>query len=375
MRAKKAILSCLSLIWLTTAYPIEQPLAPYPLNKFVTEQSSDFSFLSNYTNIVPVAVIGSGPAGLSAAFVAAKEQFHTVVFEGPVFGGPLNNDTHIGNWPGLLEGWGKDAMGELHKQAQKVKVHFSPHSIEKVDFSSWPYQLWTSNGEKIHALCVIIAAGTFPRHLNIPGEQDYWDKGIETFLYKKDAVRFSGKKIVVVGGGTDAMSKASFLAAKADKVYWIIRGPGLQKERWEKKIKEKALPNLTLLYNSQVKKIEGDGNRITKVIVRTPSNDLELPADNIVLAAGIVPNSQLFAPYLKCEEGGYISLIGRGQQTTLEGIFAAGTVVDKRYRQAAISIGDGMKAGYDATDFLNKILFKSSMGKKYNLYQPTQGEQ
>jgi thioredoxin reductase (NADPH) len=368
MRVKKSLLSLFSIAYLTAAYPLQQSAAPFPLNQFLSEKTTDFSFLSKYSNLLPVAVIGSGPAGLSAAFVTAKEQFHTVVFQGPMFGGPLNNDTHIGNWPGIQEGWGKDAMNELYQQAKRVGVSFSNHTIDRVDFSTWPYKLWTEEKEEINALSVIIATGASPRHLNIPGEEEYWNKGIETYLYKKDAVRLKGKKIIVVGGGTDAMSKASFLAQQADEVYWIVRGSRLQKERWEKKLKEKALPNLKIFYNSQLKQIRGDGNKITKVIVESPSMCFELPADNVVLAAGIVPNSKIFSSYLKCEEGCYISLVGPGQQCSLEGIFAAGNVVDKHYRQAAISMGDGMKAGYDATGFLSKIQFKSSMCKNFNLY-------
>ena len=319
-------------------------------------------------NVVPVAVIGSGPAGLSAALVTGKDKVHTVVFQGARPGGPLNAQTCMGNWPGSVKGKGRDVMARLFEQVQKVKVVLSNKSIVDVDFSEWPFLLKTDDGEIIHALSVVVAAGATPRYLKVSGEERFLNSGIETSLYSPDAVKLAGKRVAVVGGGIDAVKKAKIVAKQAGEVFLLVRGPQLQKPRWVKKIAAKVGDKVKIIYNTRIEAVVGDETGLTAVDVSSEGKRYRLNIDALILALGIEPNTSLFADYLACDEQGFLLLEGRTQKTNIAGVVAAGTVVDGRYRQAAISSGDGMKAGYDVLEFLRTTPLFTQPGLNLKLY-------
>ena len=310
-----------------------------------------FPLIVRAEEVLSVAVIGSGPAGLGAALVTGREQIKTHVFLGNRPGGPLNAVTCAGNWPGAT-GKGNAVMGRLFDQLKRCPVFLHEEKVVKVDFSTYPFRLWTEEGNAYSAASIVIATGAFPRTLGVRGEAEYLGKGIQTALYKPDAPTLKGKKVAIVGGGIDATKKATIASKTAEHIYLIVRGPELQHPMMEKKIKKRD--NITVFYESAITCVEGDGNQITHFNLTTPLGQSKLGLDVLILAAGIIPNIELFEGQLEFDSDGYILLEGRTQQTSILGVFAAGTATDARYRQAGFSVADGMKAGYDALLFLKQ---------------------
>lgn len=301
-----------------------------------------------------VAVIGSGPAGLGAALITAKEKAVTIIFSGDVPGGPVNAVTCMGNWPGSVKGKGKDVIARLFSQVEKAGATVLAKTVIHGDFSKWPYRLYTSSNEEYVAKTVIIATGSFPNHLEVEGEEEYFHKGIETLVYKNDGHRFVNKSVAIVGGGIDAIKKASIIAKTAKKVYLIVRGKSLQKNRWKRRL-EKFKDKVEVFYHSSITKIIGNGEFLTRLELTSGNTRYFIEIDSLVLACGISPNSQWICNQIDCDSQGFILLKDRSQKTNLPGVFAAGGISDPVYRQAAISSGDGMKAGYDALEFLKNL--------------------
>ncbi|NGX38182.1 MAG: Glucosaminate ammonia-lyase, partial [Chlamydiae bacterium] len=202
-------------------------------------------------DVLPVAVIGSGPAGLSAALVTGRERVETHVFLGDRPGGPVNAITCLGNWPGSVKGKGYVVMERLFDQLKRFDVHLHSEEITQVDFSSSPHRLYTSSGKEYTAKTVIIATGAYPRPLGLPKEDECQD--IETYVYKPDAARFEGKTVAIVGGGTDAVKKARILSKTASKVYLLVRSSFLQKPFMAEKLQKKG--NIEIVYNVSVQNL------------------------------------------------------------------------------------------------------------------------
>jgi thioredoxin reductase (NADPH) len=297
---------------------------------------------------LPVVVIGSGPAGLSSALVTARDRVPTTLFCGPKPGGPLHATTCCGNWPGGVPGKGKEVMGRLFAQAQKLQVNFIEEEVVKVDLSRRPFRITTDRGKDYFAESLIIATGAKQRALGLPGEEEY--EAIKPYLYKTDSNALEDKRVVIVGGGLDASKKAAIAAKSAKEVTVVIRGDKMQRPFMEARLK-KATP----IYGSEVIALQGDGKQLSGVVVRTPNGTEVIKADLLIPAVGLTPNTELFAGQLPMDEQGLIMVQERSQKTLVPGVFAAGTVVDGTYRQGAISAGDGMKAGYDALNFLRSL--------------------
>jgi thioredoxin reductase (NADPH) len=312
--------------------------------------SIDIKKINSLKNLAPVAIIGSGPAGLSAAIYSSRSNLYTVVFEGREPGGQLTSTSDVENWPGIGKKFGPDIMKAVKEQAASFGTAFSAESIEKVDFSSWPYKLWTDEGTEINALTVIIATGATPKKLNIPGEKEYWGKGVTTCAIC-DAPFFKDKDVVVVGGGDSAAEQALQLASNAKKITLLIRG---DKMRASHAMQErlKAYSHITIQPHTQVTKIMGDGTLVTQVELKVNDKTEIIPINGVFLAIGHDPNSVNFNKWLEHDELGYLTVAPHRQSTSLPGIFAAGDVADHRYRQAAVASGDGIKAALDAVNFL-----------------------
>ncbi len=323
----------------------------------------DIDRLAQFKNIVPVAVIGSGPAGLSAALYAARAKLHTVIFAGPVPGGQLTGTSHVENWPGIPKELGAHMMEGLKKQAQQFGAYYLNDTITQVDFSQWPFTLTTEGGTIVHALSVIIATGATPRKLTIPGEQEYWGKGVSTCAIC-DAPYYKDKNVIVIGGGDSALEEAFQLAAYAQSVTLVVRSNRL---RASQIMQERLLhyPHIRVVYTTEVIEIIGNKQRVTGVTLfnNITHEQSALSLDGVFLAIGHVPNTQLFIPYLASTPNYYIKVAHPTQQTSVEGIFAAGDVVDALYRQAGVAAGDGIKAGLDAAAFLIKIGFNPEISR------------
>lgn len=282
--------------------------------------------------VIPVAVIGSGPAGLSAALVTGRNGLETHIFLGDTPGGPLSVQSDLSNWPGSI----KEAplIPRLMEQLQLSVVTMHSDSVVKADLSSQPFTLQTASGKTYLAKTVVIATGSVSSKLQMPGADRYLKKG-----NSKDVV-------AIVGGGDDAANKALKAASTARKVHVLVRGNKLAKVE-----KIAAIENIEVYYQSEIHEIIGDGKKMTELIL---NNGKHLNASDVMLAVGTQPNTRMFEADLAVDEGGYILLEGRTQETNIPGVFAAGGVCDKKYRQAIISAGDGSKAGLDAAGFLQK---------------------
>ncbi len=328
--------------------------------------------LAEKQNLVAVAVIGSGSSGLGASFVTSSKKYHTVVFQGQKLRGNLDHEKPVKNWLGAPLTPGKEIMQHVEDQAHAKGAHITQDPIVSVDLSQYPYQLTTASGTHVHALSIIIATGTSHMPLEVEGVSEYEGKGILYDVSKHDAT-WHNKRIVVIGSGDDAISKATRLAANAKDVSIVVRSDTFkaEKDAIDKLFKEN--PHVHALFSSQVTKITGDNEKITGVGVVIEGREYEIPCDIVVAAIGRKPNSALFEPHIKQDASGYITLTPFTQKTSLEAVFAAGSVADSTYVQAFISCSDGMKAGCDAAKYLHAAGFTQDLQEKLSssLYNPT----
>lgn len=319
---------------------------------FVVSALALSTYAQATTDVIPVAIIGSGPAGLSAALCCARARYSTVVFQGDSPGGQLVETSYIENWPGIEKIGGSDLMEGLEKQAKEWGATCLSESITQVDFSAWPFILTTGSGDIFQALSVIIATGSTPRLLHVPGEEKYFGSGVHTCALC-DGPFYQDKEIVVVGGGDTAAEEALQLSAYAKKVTILVRG-GRMRALSEMQERITKIPSIETIYNAEIVAIEGDDEHVTGIQIKRDGEQEFMPIDGIFLAIGRVPNSEIFKNHITCNHAGYIQLSGRSQATSVPGVFAAGEVTGHFYAQAGVAAGDGIKAALDATRFLSK---------------------
>ncbi len=326
-------------------------------SEILTKQDICFEKIASYTNILPVAIIGGGPAGLNAALYCARARVHAVVFGGEQIGGQLMETTYVENWPGLPKALGSDIIQALMNQAKRYNALISSDSIVRVDFAQWPYCIYTSSGEKVHALTVLIATGAQPRRLGVPGEDEYWGKGVSTCaLCDGPCLQTSDvpdKHVIIVGGGDAAIEQMMQLASYARSITILVRS---QRMRALPSMKEYLAdyPHVQVIYNKEIQRINGNGEYITSVdIIDTITHEhSQVSTDAVFLAIGSVPQSDLFKDYLKTNRLGYISVSPYSQETSLPGIFAAGDVEDSQFKQVSIALGRGGQMALEAIEFL-----------------------
>ncbi len=326
--------------------------------------------LHDKENIIPVAVIGSGPAGLSAALYAARGHYHTIIFEGRQPGGQLTTTSWVENWPGIPKILGADAIATLKKQAQEFGAIPVAASIQEVDFSTWPFKLITDDGITVYALTIIIATGANPRKLDKPGEDEFWGKGVTTCAIC-DAPFYKDSEVVVVGGGDSAVEEALQLAGYARKITILVRGSSMRASA-TMQAKLKDYSHIHVMYNVQITAIKGDEQHVHSIDLTVDGQVQTMPIDGVFLAIGHEPNTEVFKNYLNLDANNYILVTDHTQQASIEGIFAAGDVSDHRYRQAGVASGDGIKAALDASEFLRTHNFTDAISEhlKNNFYNP-----
>jgi thioredoxin reductase (NADPH) len=317
--------------------------------------------LNEKQNIVPIVIIGSGPAGLSAGIYGARANRQTLIIEGNEPGGLLTKTTTVENWPGEVSIQGPEIVKKMRDHAVHLGVSFLADSVENVDLTQWPFVITTGDGVEIHALTLIIATGANPRKLNIPGE----DLSGVSSCAVCDAPFFKNEEVAVVGGGDSAVEEAIQLATFAKSVTIFVRGSQMRAAAsMQDRLKDYA--NISVLYNVQPKEVLGDGEKVTGVLLvdSKDKSEREFPVNGVFLAVGHIPSSALFKGKIDLDANGYIMLQGRSQETSVEGVFAAGDVEDHIYRQARVAEGSGVKAALDAEGFLQKIGFTTSIGKE-----------
>jgi len=343
------LLICNSIFVLTQAYDLPCSKASFKKSQF------NWDNVAQKKNIIPIAVIGSGPAGLSAAMYGARGRVRTIVFEGEKPGGLLTETSEVKNWPGAPDVLGPDVMDSLREQACGFGVQVVADIIEEVDFSRWPFVLKTMNGDTVHALTVVISTGAAPRKLGIKGEQEYWGRGVSACA-RCDAPLFKDKVAVVIGGGDSAIEEAQQLTPYAKKVTIIHRRDKLRAAP-QMQDQLSAQKNIDVIYNAAVKSVIGDDRKVTKVelIDTQTKEESAIPIDGLFLAIGHIPNTDFVKKYIDTDNQGFVWLQDRSQATNVSGVFAAGDVADPIYRQAGTAAGDGIKAGVDALNFLHSI--------------------
>ncbi|MDQ4095499.1 MAG: thioredoxin-disulfide reductase [Actinomycetota bacterium] len=299
-----------------------------------------------------VAIIGSGPAGLTAAVYAARGNLQPVVIEGIEAGGQLMLTTEVENYPGFVDGiMGPELMETMRKQAARFGTEYITDNVTAVDLSQRPFHI-SIGPQEMKAHSIIISTGAKAKMLEVPGERELLGHGVSTCA-TCDGFFFRNKKLLIVGGGDSAMEEATFLTKFADKVTVVHRRDTL---RASKILQTRAFenPKIDFIWNAVIEEILGDttvaGARIKDL---KTGEEKKIEADGVFVAIGHEPNSSLFEGQLETA-GGYIVTTGETTQTSAPGVFAAGDVVDFRYRQAITAAGMGCMAAIDAERYLEE---------------------
>ena len=306
---------------------------------------------------VKCLIVGSGPAGYTAAIYAGRANLNPVEYAGIQPGGQLTQTTEVENFPGYPNGVdGNQMMLDLREQAERFGADIRDGEIVKADLSKRPFLLTADDGKTIEADTLIIATGASAKYLGLSDEKKYAGQGVSAcatcdgFFYRK-------KTVAVVGGGDTACEEASYLAGLAKHVYLIVRKPFLRaSEVMQKRVLENE--KITVLFEHNATGLYGEsgveGVHLVKRKGEADEERYDLPIDGFFLAIGHKPNSDVFSPYVECDEVGYIKTEGATPKTNIPGVFAAGDVADPIYRQAICAAASGCKAAMEAERFLKE---------------------
>ena len=301
-----------------------------------------------------IVVIGSGPAGCAAALYGARANMSTLVIAGDAVGGQLIGSHEVENWPGIIKKPGAEIMEDLYAQVQSFGAEFLHDAVVEIDFSQRPFLLTTRENGIIEARSIIIATGSTPKRLHVPGEELYWGNGVSSCAVC-DCFLFKNKHVVVVGGGDSAVEEALQLVGYAQSVTLLVRGHEMRAAPYgQEKLKEHS-DKIFVKYNSSITEIVGtDELGVTGVMLRDAITGQEslFATEGVFLAIGHTPTTQLFRHVINLDETGHVALNGRSQATHIPGVFVAGDVADNRFKQAAKAAGDGVQAALEAIDFL-----------------------
>jgi thioredoxin reductase (NADPH) len=301
-----------------------------------------------------LVIVGSGPAGYTAAIYAARAQLNPLIYEGSVTaGGALMNTTEVENFPGFAEGiMGPDLMDAMRKQALRFEAELITDDIVEMDLKSKVKVLIDGTGRKIEAKAVILAMGSAYREIGLTNEKRLSGRGV-SWCATCDGFFFRNQNIAVVGGGDSAMEEANFLTKFADKVTLIHRRDSLKASKIMAE-RAQANPKIEFLWNSEVVDVLGEDKVSGLSIRNTVSGDLSvLDATGLFVAIGHDPRSELVKGQVSLDDEGYVK-VGQGStKTNLEGVFACGDLVDHTYRQAITAAGSGCAAALDAERFLS----------------------
>lgn len=302
-------------------------------------------------------IIGSGPAGYTAAIYASRANLSPVLYEGMEPGGQLTTTTEVENFPGYPAGiTGPEMMVDLRTQAERFGTEIRFGAATATDLSSAPYKVVIDGEKTIEADTIIISTGATAQYLGLPDEQKYAGSGVSAcatcdgFFYRKQIV-------AVVGGGDTACEEATYLSGLANKVYVIVRKPSL---RASQIMQERLLknPKIEILFEHETVGLTGDGVvQGADLIKRRGQPDEEkvhIDIDGFFLAIGHKPNSDIFKPWIETDKVGYIKTIGGSTRTNVSGVFASGDVADPHYRQAVTAAGSGCQAAIDAEHYLSE---------------------
>jgi thioredoxin reductase (NADPH) len=305
------------------------------------------------TEDVKVLIIGSGPAGYTAAIYAARAGLKPVLYTGSHPGGQLTTTNDVENFPGYPEGVnGPQMMVDLQKQAERfgTKIHYG--MVTSVDFSGYPLKVTIDEKTELTAGAVIIATGATAKYLGIPSEEKFANRGVSACAVC-DGYFYRGKEVAVVGAGDSAAEEATYLANLVTKVHLIVRRDEM---RASKIMQQRVLkmPNIEIHWNTETDEILGDDDGVTGVSLKSTVDGTKkkISVQGFFLAIGHKPNTDIFKEYVDMDETGYINTIPGSTKTNIEGVFAVGDAADHVYRQAITAAGTGCMGALDAERFL-----------------------
>lgn len=300
-------------------------------------------------------IIGSGPAGLTAAIYAARSNLQPVIIDGNTPGGQLMGTSLVENWPGIKSILGPKLMIDMRDHAKHFGTQFISSSVTRADFSKKPFTVWTEDNTQIQAHSIIIATGATPKKLGVPGEEKYWGKGITTCAVC-DGAFYPDKNVLVIGGGDTAMEDSSFLKKFTKKITVVqIEDKLTASHAMQQRVVND--PDIKVILSSTITEFTGDDNHVKKAIIanKKTGEKTTLDIDGAFIAIGLSPNTKPFQDQVECDKWGYIK-VNNEVHTSVEGIFAGGDVHDFRYRQAVTSAGAGCMAALEAERYLKNIL-------------------
>lgn len=303
-------------------------------------------------------IIGSGPAGYTAAIYAARANMQPLLIDGPQQGGQLMITTEVENFPGYPDGVEPfQMMTDLRRQAERFGTQFIEGTVTKVDFSSTPKKVWVEDSTEYTADTVIIATGASARFLGIESEKTYRGRGVSACA-TCDGFFYRNKTVAVVGGGDTACGEAEYLAGICQKVYLIVRKPYLRAtDIMQKRVL--GNPKIEVLFEHNTLRLTGE-NKVqgADLIFRKGETDEQLrhiDIDGFFLAIGHTPNTDIFKDYLELDSDGYIRVQGDTPCTNIAGVYAAGDCADPRYRQAVVAAAAGCKAAMEADKYIKTL--------------------
>lgn len=301
---------------------------------------------------VKVLIIGSGPAGYTAAIYTSRANLSPVLYEGIEPGGQLTTTTGVENFPGYPDGVdGPQMMADMRRQAERFGADIRTGVITRLDLSSRPFHAVVDGEKEIRAESLIVATGASAKYLGLPSETKFRGQGVSACA-TCDGFFYRRKDVAVVGGGDTACEEATYLASLCRKVYMIVRKPSL---RASKAMQERVFrtPNIEVLFEHNTAEVLGDESGVTGALLRrNDGSERKIDISGFFLAIGHHPNTELFAGQLDLDAEGYIRVEGSSSRTSVEGVFAAGDVKDPHYRQAITAAGSGCIAALDCERFL-----------------------
>jgi thioredoxin reductase (NADPH) len=301
-------------------------------------------------------IIGSGPAGYTAAIYAARADMKPVLYQGLQPGGQLTTTNEVENFPGYPTGvTGPEMMVQLEEQAKRFETDVRPGFITKVDFSGDVHKCWTDDGKEIHTDIVIISTGASAKYLGLESEQKYLQLGGGVSACAVcDGFFYRGHEVVIVGAGDSACEEAHYLSKLCKKVTMLVRKDEFRASKIMAD-RVKAVENIEILFNTETLEVLGDGEVVTgaKVINSVTKEEKTIPCTGFFVAIGHKPNTDVFKDFINLDETGYIKYEQPGtSKTNVEGVFVAGDAADKTYRQAITAAGTGCMAALDAERYL-----------------------
>ncbi|MEY3946306.1 MAG: hypothetical protein RJB03_1012 [Bacteroidota bacterium] len=301
---------------------------------------------------VSCLIVGSGPAGYTAAIYASRANLNPVLYQGIQPGGQLTITTEVENYPGYPEGvQGPEMMVDFEKQAKRMGADIRFGLVTKVDFSGHPHKVWIDEEKEIHADTVILATGASAKWLGLESEQRLNGYGVSACAVC-DGFFFRGKEVAIVGAGDTAAEEAHYLSKLCTTVHMFIRRDTMRASKVMQD-RVKHTPNIKIYWNTDTEEILGEKNVTAVRISNNKTGEKqEIPISGFFVAIGHQPNSDIFKPFIDMDEAGYIQTIPGTSKTNVAGVFACGDVQDKNYRQAITAAGSGCMAAIDAERYL-----------------------